>query len=91
MSGVVLPSGRTIRWKGLNEPKSPGRIVASNSLSGFRTARTGSHVDVAIARGNVCGVAHGGDQIIPLTGFVLSVPRECGNPASRPGAKMVCP
>ncbi len=76
MTGVTLASGTRVAWDALNALKQPGRIHAYNSLWGYRTDAAESHVDVAIARGVVAAVSRAGGQVIPLTGFVLSIPRE---------------
>jgi len=76
MTGVVLEDGRRVSWDHLNAPKVPGCVHAYTSLWGTRTEEADTHVDVAIGRGAVAAVAPAGGQTIPLTGFVLSVPRE---------------
>ncbi len=85
----VRIDGTQVSWDGLNEPKTPGRTVLLTSLSGYRTEPGDSHVDIACARGRVWAVEPSGAQVIPLTGFVLSVPRERAAqllPSLRPGA-----
>jgi hypothetical protein len=76
MTEVTLPNGRRVRWDELNAPKVPERVIAYNSLFGYRTEQTDTHVDLAIARGRIWAISEGGGQVIPLTGFVLSIPRE---------------
>jgi len=76
MTEVTLPNGQRVTWDDLNVPKMPGRVVAYNSLFGYRTEPASTHVDLAIARGRIWAIADMGDQVIPLTGFVLSVPWE---------------
>ncbi|RME81919.1 MAG: hypothetical protein D6775_12275, partial [Caldilineae bacterium] len=53
MTDITLPSGRRLRWDDLNRPKAPGRVIAYNSLFGYRTERADTHVDLAIARGHI--------------------------------------
>ena len=72
----VRIDGTRVAWDAVNEPKSPDRTVLVTSLSGYRTEPGESHIDVACARGRVWGVSREGAQVIPLTGFVLSIPRE---------------
>lgn len=87
----VRIDGTEVAWDAVNEPKTPGRTVLTTSLSGYRTAPGDSHVDIACARGQVWSVAPAGAQVIPLTGFVLSLPRERAGhllPAVRPGARV---
>ncbi len=72
----VRINGHVVTWDAVNEPKAPGRTVLLTSLSGYRTEPGDSHLDVACARGRVWAVAPTGGQIIPLTGFVLSLPHE---------------
>jgi flagellar motility protein MotE (MotC chaperone) len=76
MTAIVLPDGRRVTWERLNAPKEGGRIQAFTSLWGYRTEGGDSHVDVAIGRGAIAAVSPGGEQVIPLTGLVLSIPRE---------------
>lgn len=76
MTDVGLADGRRARWDALNVPKSPGQTTMYTSLSGYRTDEATTHVDVAIAREQVWSVSPGGGQVIPLTGFVLSVPAD---------------
>jgi hypothetical protein len=86
---AVRIGGMEVTWDAVNEPKVPGRTVLTMSLSGYRTAPGNSHVDIACARGRVWAVSPAGAQVIPLTGFVLSVPRERAErlvPALQPGA-----
>jgi hypothetical protein len=76
MTAVRLPNGRPVHWDALNAPKVAGRISAYNSVFGARTERADSHVDIAIARGRIWAIDDGGDQVIPLTGFSLAIPRD---------------
>jgi len=76
MTHVAFGNGQTVRWDTLNVAKTPGRTSAYTSLFGYRTQAGGSHVDLAIARGRIWTIAGQGDQVIPLTGFVLSIPVE---------------
>ncbi len=82
----VRIDGTRISWDGLNEPKTPGRAVLLTSLSGYRTEPGDSHVDIACARGRVWAVSSQGAEVIPLTGFVLSLPRE--QAAELPGLRV---
>jgi len=86
----VRINGTAVVWDAVNEPKSPGHTVLTTSLSGYRTAPGDSHVDIACARGRVWAVAPRGSQVIPLTGFILSVPRERAQrlPGLVPGARV---
>ncbi len=68
--------GRTLTWDLTNVPKASGGTILYTSLYGYRTEASASHVDVACARGQVWDVAVDGAQVIPLTGFVLSIPTE---------------
>jgi hypothetical protein len=72
----VRIDGVAITWDGLNEPKTAGRTVLLTSLSGYRTEPGESHVDIACARGRVWAISTQGAEVIPLTGFVLSLPRD---------------
>lgn len=76
MTDIQFPGGPQISWDALNAPKEPGRTILYNSLFGFRTEKGESHVDVAVAKGRVFAMSEGGDAAIPLTGYLLSVPRE---------------
>lgn len=76
MTDITLPNGRRVTWDDLNAPKTPGQVVAYNSLFGYQTEPADTHVDLAIARGRIWAITDGGGQVIPLTGFALSVPRE---------------
>jgi len=75
MTDVVLANGTKVTWDEINAPKRPGRTVAYTSIFGYRTEAADTHIDVAIARGKIWEMASGGDQVIPLTGFVLAVPK----------------
>jgi hypothetical protein len=63
-----------VTWDAVNVAKADGGTILYTSLFGFRTEPGSSHVDVACARGRVWEVRHDGASVIPLTGFVLSVP-----------------
>ena len=76
MMDEVAIGERPIRWDDINVPKQPGKTILYNSLFGYRTEPGDSHVDVACARGKVYELSSQGAQVIPLTGFVLAVPRE---------------
>lgn len=76
MTALVLPDRQRVTWERLNAPKEAGRLQAYTSLWGYRTEATDSHVDVAVGRGSIVAVAPDGGQVIPLTGFVVSIPRE---------------
>jgi hypothetical protein len=76
MTHVQLADGRHARWDAMNAEKAPGRTFAYTSLFGYRTKAGTAHVDVAIARERVWSVSPAGGQVIPLTGFVLSVPAD---------------
>lgn len=76
MADVQFAGGPTIRWDALNARKEPGKIILYNSLFGFRTEKTDTHVDAAVAKGRVFAISPEGDAFIPLTGYLLSVPRE---------------
>lgn len=76
MTDVQFAGGPKIRWDALNAKKEPGKIILYNSLFGFRTEKDESHVDVAVAKGRVFAMSEEGDAPIPLTGYLLSVPRE---------------
>ena len=82
----VRIGGHRVTWDGLNEPKMPGRTVLLTSLSGYRTEPGDSHVDIACARGKVWAVSSQGAEVIPLTGFVVSLPRE--QAAELPGLRV---
>jgi hypothetical protein len=75
MDGVQI-GDRTVTWDAVNASKASGGTILSTSLSGFRTEPGTSHVDVACARGRVWEVRADGAAVIPLTGFVLSVPAD---------------
>lgn len=76
MTSMCVEGGARITWEGLNAPKRSGRVSAYTSLWGARTEGGDTHVDVAVGRGTVAAMSPTGAQMIPLTGFVVSIPRE---------------
>ena len=76
MTDVTLSNGYKVVWDAFNIPKEPGKIILYNSLFGYETEKSDTHIDLAIARGRIWVIAEEGGVVIPLTGFVLSIPRE---------------
>jgi len=76
MTDVTLSNGYRVVWDAFNAPKEQGKIILYNSLFGYQTGKSDTHVDLAIARGRIWVIAEEGGVVIPLTGFVLSIPRE---------------
>jgi len=70
-----LPGGRTLRWAQANGART-GAAVLYTGLWGFRTDPDPGYVDVSVAGGRVHEIVDGGGAAIPLTGFVVSLPRE---------------
>ncbi|MDY7018468.1 MAG: phosphodiester glycosidase family protein [Chloroflexota bacterium] len=76
MTDVILSNGIKVNWNKVNSKKEHGKIILYTSLFGFKTEKTASHIDVAVAQGKIFDITEGGDAFIPLTGFIVSVPRE---------------
>lgn len=68
------PSGAALRWDATNRPRAGG-VTLYTGLWGLRTPSDADYVDVSVVDDRVHAVVEGGDAAIPLTGFVLSVPR----------------
>jgi len=76
-TGVTLGApGRYLTWEAVNTPKQEGVPCFYNSVFGAETEVSDTHVDLAIAKGQVFAVAREGELPIPFTGFVLSLPAE---------------
>lgn len=73
MTEVLFGNGWRVRWDGLNGERKGG-VVLFNSLSGFLTRRDDGYVDVTIAKNRVMAMTRGGGVVIPIMGFVLSIP-----------------
>jgi len=71
-TGVTL-AGRRLTWEAVNTPKQGGLPCFYNSVFGAETEVSDTHVDLAIAKGQVFAVAREGGLPIPFTGFVLSL------------------
>jgi len=69
-------AGRHLTWETVNALKQDGVPCFYNSVFGAETEVSDTHVDLAIAKGQVFAVARGGGLPIPFTGFVLSLPAE---------------
>ena len=67
---------RHLTWETVNALKQDGVPCFYNSVFGAETEVSDTHVDLAIAKGQVFAVARGGGLPIPFTGFVLSLPAE---------------
>ena len=76
MTDVTLGNGVRVRWDATNSEKREGLTILYNSLYGFKTNRSQSHIDIAIARDRIFEIKPGGGGLIPFTGFVLAVPVE---------------
>jgi hypothetical protein len=76
MTEVRLSNRSKIKWDGINIEKREGLVILYNSLYGFKTGNSSSHVDVAIAKNRIVEIRHGRGGLIPLTGFVLAIPIE---------------
>jgi hypothetical protein len=74
MVGCRLAGGEVLRWTVANGPRS-GATTLFTGLAGFHTPRDAGYVDLAIAGGRVNTIVPGGGAAIPLTGYVVSVPR----------------
>lgn len=74
MTDVILSNGVKVRWGAINQEKREGLTILYNSLYGFKTRRSRSHIDIAIARGRIFEIKPGGGGLIPFTGFILAIP-----------------
>lgn len=72
-TGVTL-AGRRLTWEAVNAPKQEGVPCFYNSVFGAETEMSDTHVDLAIAKGQVFAISREGGLPIPFTGFVLSLP-----------------
>ena len=75
---VVLGHRWKLRWDRLNAVRGDGRVVLYNSLSGLQTGPDPSYTDLVIVGGRILQIVPGGNALIPLTGFILSVPNGQG-------------
>ena len=80
MTDVTLSNGTTVNWDETNVEKRDGLTILYNSLYGFKTRRSPSHMDIAIAKGQIVEIRPGGGGPIPLTGFVLAIHIQKSNP-----------
>ncbi len=76
MTDVTLSNGVKVSWQAINQEKRPGLTILYNSLYGFKTRQSRSHLDIAIARGRIFEIKTGGGGFIPFTGFMLAMPVE---------------
>jgi Mg/Co/Ni transporter MgtE len=76
MTEVGLSNGSKIKWDGTNVEKREGSVILYNSLYGFKTRNSPSHVEVAIAKNRIVDIRSGCGGLIPLTGFILAIPIE---------------
>ena len=76
MTDATLSNGVTVKWNAMNCEKRGGLTVLYNSLYGFKTRRSRSHIDIAVAKGRIFEIRPGGGGFIPFTGFVLAIPTE---------------
>ncbi len=74
MTGVRFASGPTLTWQSSNAPRDGGTTLY-NGLIGFRTPQDREYVDLSVVGGRVCAITLGGAAPMPLTGFVVSIPR----------------
>lgn len=70
-----LPNGQTLRWTQANAARTGGAVLYTG-LWGFRTDPAPGYVDVSVVGGRVHEIIDGGGAAIPLTGFLVSLPRE---------------
>ncbi len=75
-AGRLRLAGRWRTWDAVNVRHSPEQVVFYNTVAGQRTPDDPTVVDVAIARGKVQAIRHGGGQPLPFWGAVLSIPQE---------------
>ncbi len=73
---AVTLAGHRLTWETVNTPKQDGVPCFYNSVFGAETEASDTHVDLAIAKGQVFAVAREGGLPIPFTGFVLSLPAQ---------------
>ncbi len=76
MTDVTLSNGVKVKWKAINQEKRDGLTILYNSLYGFKTRKSQSHIDIAIARDRIFEIKPGGGGLIPFTGFILAIPVE---------------
>jgi hypothetical protein len=76
MTEVGLSNGSKVKWDETNIEKKEGCIVLYNSLHGFKTTNSPSHVEVVITKNRIVDIRFGHGGLIPLTGFILAIPIE---------------
>ncbi|MEM9071009.1 MAG: phosphodiester glycosidase family protein [Myxococcota bacterium] len=64
-----------VYWSRENVVPSGGETVVFTSLWGTTSPATPSHVHLAVANGRVLGRVDGGEATIPMTGFLLALPK----------------
>lgn len=74
MTEVILNNGSSLKWDKTNIEKIDGKVILYNSLYGFRTKSSSTHIDIAIAKNQIVEVRAGEGGHIPLTGFVIAIP-----------------
>ncbi|MDY7018467.1 MAG: phosphodiester glycosidase family protein [Chloroflexota bacterium] len=76
MTEVVLPNGNSLEWDGINTKREGEKTILFNSEYGLTTKVNDHYIDVAISRNIIYDIVRGGGATIPISGFILSLPRE---------------
>ena len=72
--GCRLVDGRVLKWAATNVRRSGGTVLYTG-LYGFSTTPDAAYVDLSIVGGRAHEIVPGAGAAIPLTGFVVSLPR----------------
>jgi len=76
MTEVVLPNGNSLEWDEMNTKREGEKTILFNSEYGLTTKANDHYTDVAISRNIIFDIVRGGGTTIPISGFILSLPRE---------------
>ena len=74
MTEIVLPNGNTLEWDEINTRKEENQTVLFNPGYGLIIDANTHCINIAISRNRVHRIVSGGETMIPITGFVLSLP-----------------